>query len=276
MPKEKGRETKGFNYTTINHNARKKLLLSLAEYCVADMIYNLSSSPKAKKLGWCNAPKSFFAEALDLQRSTIHNILNRLLQDGLVEHNPDGSNTIRTTEGWYDRVLIRQDENCPKSGQSDAPQTVQKVDTNCPKSGHETVQKVDTPIIDKDINKDNKGTAPAPSGAAPDPRIKPLQTAYWKQLKHKLGEAPARYNGGAAGRGFKNLLHGEYTLREILVRMKRWFKSTDPFLVKRSYCVEDFISNFNGLKDGPIHKQGGSNAGIKPQQSDKYAQALRA
>lgn len=81
--------------------------------------------------------------------------------------------------------------------------------------------------------------------------IKVLIDLFYQELENRLGEKPAGFKGGAAGRGFKNLLKS-YPEAEIRRRIKFWFESTDAFICKRSWRVEDFLFNFNALKNGPI------------------------
>lgn len=91
-----------------------------------------------------------------------------------------------------------------------------------------------------------------------DPRIREVIDWFHRRLEQQLGEKPATFNGGAAAAGFSRLLK-TYSVGAIAERFDPWFSSTDPFIVKRGHRVEDFLSNFNVLKSGPI--QGGSNAG---------------
>ena len=50
------------NYTTINHEARARLGLTINEYCVYDLIHNLASNPKNIQMGWCYAKKETIAD----------------------------------------------------------------------------------------------------------------------------------------------------------------------------------------------------------------------
>jgi len=69
----------------------------------------------------------------------------------------------------------------------------------------------------------------------------------------------ARMNYGAAGKLFKSLLK-DYPKDEIKKRIEFWLQSTDPFVVKRGWRVEDFGTNFNNLKTGPMVPKGGTDA----------------
>lgn len=93
------------SYTTINHDARKKLGLSMNEYAVVDLIYHLSNNPKNENNGWCYASKSVMADMLDIARQNIHNIIKRLLDKKLVEKHKE-TKYLRTTSLWYEAVVI--------------------------------------------------------------------------------------------------------------------------------------------------------------------------
>lgn len=98
----------------------------------------------------------------------------------------------------------------------------------------------------------NQSSTPRTTPRVPDPRIGRLIAGFYSLLESKLGEKPAAFNGGAAGKGFQKLLktHQE---PEISGRFAPWFESDDAFLVRRAYRIEDFFSNFNVLKGGSIH-----------------------
>lgn len=97
---------------------------------------------------------------------------------------------------------------------------------------------------------------PAQPSADASP-VKVLIDSFFQKLETRLGEKPASFNGGAAGRGFKALLK-HYHENAILSRMDAWFNTEEPFIVKRGWRIEDFLSNFNRLTLGPL---GGYNVG---------------
>jgi hypothetical protein len=105
-----------------------------------------------------------------------------------------------------------------------------------------------------------------------DGRISLLIREFHTRLETKLGEKPASFNGGAAGRAFIRMLK-THTPEEITARMTSWFDSSDPFIVKNGWRVEMFLMNFNALKGGPIaetHRAGGGYIGAPPV-ANKYA-----
>jgi hypothetical protein len=97
------------NYTTINHDARVILGLTINEYCVFDLIHNLSTNPKNIQMGWCYAKKETLAGYLDLGRATVFRAISKGLDLGLLEKHPEQPALIRATSKWYDEVLIKSE-----------------------------------------------------------------------------------------------------------------------------------------------------------------------
>jgi hypothetical protein len=106
MPKEnKEVEKEVLSYSLILHEARRKLDLSLNEYCVADSIYNLSNNPGSRVPGWCYASKKKISQMLGFKQWSIFNILSNLQRKGLIERDPE-TKYIKTTQLWYDTVIL--------------------------------------------------------------------------------------------------------------------------------------------------------------------------
>lgn len=95
------------NFTTINHIARVRMGLSLVEYCLADLIYNLANSPKSSVPGWCYASKPQLARNLDITERQVYNLINTLVEKGLVEKDPETS-YLKITINWYEAVIIKR------------------------------------------------------------------------------------------------------------------------------------------------------------------------
>lgn len=55
-------------YTVILHSARKKLDISINEYCLADTVHKLSSN-RSSVPGWCYASRSISAQGLAFRDS---------------------------------------------------------------------------------------------------------------------------------------------------------------------------------------------------------------
>jgi DNA-binding MarR family transcriptional regulator len=93
------------SYTTINHLVRKKLGLSMHEYALADLIYNLANNPKSDYPGWCYSSKETLGEILDLSKQSILTLIKKLIKKGIViKHN--GTKHLRITFDWYSAVVI--------------------------------------------------------------------------------------------------------------------------------------------------------------------------
>lgn len=95
------------NYTTINHDARVRLGLTINEYCVIDLIHNLATNPKNAQMGWCYAKKETLASYLDLGRATVFRAINKGLALHLLEKHPDQPALIKATSNWFDEVMIK-------------------------------------------------------------------------------------------------------------------------------------------------------------------------
>ena len=64
-------------YNTIKHDIRNKAGLSMLDYCILEMIYNLSNSGQERYKTWCNASKIKFIHLAT--KRTIINRFNRIL-----------------------------------------------------------------------------------------------------------------------------------------------------------------------------------------------------
>lgn len=95
------------NYTTINHEARVRLGLTINEYCVYDLIHNLASNPKNIQMGWCYAKKETIADYLDLGRATVFRAIKKGLKINLLEKHPEQPAFLKATSNWYDSVMIK-------------------------------------------------------------------------------------------------------------------------------------------------------------------------
>ena len=92
-------------YTTILHEARTKLGLSLVEYCVVDSVHYLSHRPSNP---YCTLPKDDMADFLGVNRATIFRAIKEGLAKGLVEKNERGD--LRSTEKWIQEVVVKKEQ----------------------------------------------------------------------------------------------------------------------------------------------------------------------
>lgn len=105
---EQEEKQEDLQYTFMNHVARKKLNLSMIEYCLADSIYHLSNNPKYN--GWCIASHSYLADFLGIARETVTRAIKKLIDLGLVQgDNGNYATKLKTTQKWYDNAIINKD-----------------------------------------------------------------------------------------------------------------------------------------------------------------------
>ena len=70
-------------YTTIIHPVRKHFQLSCNEYCVLDTIMRMQNNESH----WCYMSKETMAKDLDLSKQSILNIINKMIELGLLTKN---------------------------------------------------------------------------------------------------------------------------------------------------------------------------------------------
>jgi biotin operon repressor len=105
----KGRlQSEEARYTVILHHPRKKLGMTINEYCLADTVHKLSSS-RSMVPGWCYASKEHLAESLGFSRRSIHNMINSLKGKGILEVQ-QGTGYLQTTELWHESVEVFRDK----------------------------------------------------------------------------------------------------------------------------------------------------------------------
>jgi hypothetical protein len=93
-------------YTMIWHAVRQQLDLTVAEYVMCDIIHGLSSNRGAVP-GWCYASKESLGKNLGITRQGAQKIIDRLLDKGLVEADPE-TNYLRATEKWIYAVELQK------------------------------------------------------------------------------------------------------------------------------------------------------------------------
>src|SRR3972149_6697397 len=75
------------NYTTVNHTARIELDLSIPEYCIADLIYNLSNNPTND--GWCAVSKEWMGQQLGMTKRNVKKIIVKLIKKNIIQVKED-------------------------------------------------------------------------------------------------------------------------------------------------------------------------------------------
>lgn len=114
-------------FTTIQHGFRKDHELSLNEYALCDLIYMLSTNPDSKIKGWCYMSKKKMADELGLGKRTVEMILNRMLDRGFLEKEPETS-YLKTSILW-NRVYFR--------GSAETAHPAQKVRSHSAETAHD-------------------------------------------------------------------------------------------------------------------------------------------
>ena len=92
-------------YTTILHQVREYLGITMEDYCVADSIYHLSANPDNKIKGWCFASKKYISDFIRLNERYVFRSIKKLIEKNLVEKD-EATKHIRTTKLWYDLVVM--------------------------------------------------------------------------------------------------------------------------------------------------------------------------
>ena len=138
----------GLQYTIVNHQARKKLGLTMIEYCIIDSIYNLSNNPVYK--GWCRASLIYLAKFMGCDEKTVRRTKIKGINQDLLKIPGDKEgvqdNRITTTQLWYDTVILDKTRTkCPGDPDKMSKETPNNLDkmSNNKDNKH------------KDINKDN-------------------------------------------------------------------------------------------------------------------------
>ncbi len=98
-------------YSTILHDERVKLGLSLTDYCVIDSVHNLSHKPQYP---YCITSKDDLAEFLGVSRATVFNSIKKGVEKGFLEKNDRGD--LRTTSKWIEAIVLRKVELKKKMG----------------------------------------------------------------------------------------------------------------------------------------------------------------
>lgn len=107
-------------YTTIIHQAREELGLSLNEYALADIIYQLQNSPTSKYEGWCYSSKAYLGKCIGVSEQAVHGILNKLYEKELLENEGKVTHNslIRVTQRWYECVINIKNQIKPNTKES--------------------------------------------------------------------------------------------------------------------------------------------------------------
>ncbi len=107
--KEKSYQEEGqITYTTILHQARRKLGITMTEYSVADTIHKLGGGKGSRKIGgWVYGSKEGIGNNLGISRRTVIRAVNKLEKLGLIERQPK-TNYLRSTDKWFREVELEK------------------------------------------------------------------------------------------------------------------------------------------------------------------------
>lgn len=115
-------------YTTIIHPVRKHFELSCNEYCVLDTIMRMQNNES----NWCYMSRETMAKDLDLSKQSILNIINKLIDLGLLTRNVSTKH-LRVTALFQEHInnyknftdgkesLLEQSKNFTETGKKTLP-----------------------------------------------------------------------------------------------------------------------------------------------------------
>jgi hypothetical protein len=93
-------------YTTIVHDVRDFLGISLEEYCVANAVYHLSNNPDSQIQGWCYSSKKYIASFIRISDRTVFRCIEKLIKKDLVFRD-EATKYLKTTRKWYETAVIQ-------------------------------------------------------------------------------------------------------------------------------------------------------------------------
>ena len=116
-------------YTSILHNPRKALGISVLEYCVLDYVYKTQNHPEYGVNGWTKTGCHKIADFLGVSSGTVKGIFDRMDDAGLLERM--GDDLKRATAKFYS-IAYEQDVQKLNDGCSETERVgVQKLNGKC-------------------------------------------------------------------------------------------------------------------------------------------------
>ena len=117
-------------FTTIDHEIRRKFDLTLNEYAVCDSIYHLSRNRP------CNITKDNLGKFIGISKQSVHNILNKLENKELISR-PHKQHIV-TTEKWNIEIIGQHSDSKESllDSKESLPMIVKKVDDDSKESLH--------------------------------------------------------------------------------------------------------------------------------------------
>ena len=139
-----------WTYTTILHEPRKLLRISVLEYTVLDIVYQSQVSPKYGLNGWAKNGCHQLAEFMGCSPATILGVFDRMEKMGYLEFHENRS-FKRTSESFYgvayekDHGILSEIEGCSKT------ERVQKLNGGCSETEHKYKRKEKENIKEKKV-----------------------------------------------------------------------------------------------------------------------------
>jgi predicted transcriptional regulator len=266
-------------YTSIQHGPRLELGISPNEYCVLDVYYQTQSSPKYSVDGWSENSYKQISDFLGFSKGTVHKMVDRFVQSGLMEVNAANPKQKKTTESWYsiayDRVQKVNDKKLAVQKVNDA---VQKVNASRSKSERH--------IVEIEVKRELK-EMPTPATAAPDPSdsfiarhsapksdpdhfgnsgLTAFEGGTENDYESVYGRIAEHLNGSADWKGIAGLAKCTMSGEEFKEELQAWIRH----FVNKQHLYKKPVQSLRG---GPISF---INWLRKPWAQDKYNPATKA
>lgn len=105
---------RGRKMSCIYHPTRKKLDISLLEYCIADMINDLSGhNALSKGDPWCYASRKYMAKVFDVSESSIKRAIKNLIEKKIIRK-PVGCNKtdcrLQATGVFHEEMRLKEED----------------------------------------------------------------------------------------------------------------------------------------------------------------------
>jgi len=219
-------------FTTIEESARAHFDISRDEYALCNYIQTWSAWPGNRKPGYCDRTKGQMADFIGISSRGIMKMLDRMESAGLVERMSENTFFHRSTQRWFDVVVmakeVRRGEQSSSLGENKVPlrgeQSSSLGENKVPphkelnnKENKEDYKECENALPDsenKSLKEDKKEKAPL---VAPPP---PTRSRQPKQVDPFVAEIVG-YMNQKTGRNFKPET-GEYG-KGILARLKEGY-----------------------------------------------------
>jgi len=244
--------TEQITYTLILHQIRKKLKLTLMEYCVADCVYHLSNNPKNQMGGWCYASKETISKMLGTTSKTIFDVMKKLIEKQIIEKEPDTKH-LKTTSKWFESVVLIR----AKAEYKETLHSITKGYSEVSRKVIVPITKGDTIIIDnnKDNNSDSETSPPIPSLKVKENSTHNEITELFDYFKvnflEEISNNAPIFNWGKCEKLVKPFLKS-FGLEKMKGLVDKYFSKNDQFYQKVGWSLEVFLtaSTINSLLNG--------------------------